>query len=105
MPPLFALDASTKSTLDKGARNVEILKQLQYSPLTVEKQVAIIYCGTKGLLREVPINKVKEFESEYLSLLEAQHRATLDAIRKGQIDESVTSVLEKTANELIPKYR
>ena len=99
------LDASTKSTLDKGARNVEILKQLQYSPLTVEKQVAIIYCGTKGLLREVPINKVKEFESEYLSLLEAQHRATLDAIRKGQIDESVTSVLEKTANELIPKYR
>jgi F-type H+-transporting ATPase subunit alpha len=99
------LDASTKSTLDKGARNVEILKQLQYSPLTVEKQVAIIYCGTKGLLREVPISRVKEFENEYLSLLEAQHRSTLDAIRKGQIDESVTSVLEKTANELTPKYR
>jgi F-type H+-transporting ATPase subunit alpha len=99
------LDASTTATLDKGARNVEILKQLQYSPMSVEKQIAIIYCGTKGLLRDVPVNKVKEFESEYLSLLEAQHRPTLDALRKGIIDESVTSVLEKTASELTPKYK
>ncbi len=99
------LDASTKATLDKGARNVEILKQLQYSPLTVEKQIAIIYCGTKGLLRDVPINRVKEFETEYLSLLEAQNRPTLDALKKGLIDESVTSVLEKVASELTPKYK
>jgi F-type H+-transporting ATPase subunit alpha len=99
------LDASTKSTLDKGARNVEILKQLQYSPLTVEKQIAIIYCGTKGLLRDVPVNKVKEFENEYLSLLEAQHRPTLDALRNGVIDDSVTKVLEKVASELSPKYK
>jgi F-type H+-transporting ATPase subunit alpha len=73
--------------------------------MSVEKQIAIIYCGTKGLLRDVPVNKVKEFESEYLSLLEAQHRPTLDALRKGVIDESVTSVLEKTASELTPKYK
>jgi len=99
------LDASTKATLDKGARNVEILKQLQYSPMTVEKQVAIIYCGTKGLLRDVPVNKVKEFEAEYLALLDSQHRATLDTLRKGVIDESVTSVLEQVAKELVPKYK
>jgi F-type H+-transporting ATPase subunit alpha len=99
------LDASTKATIDKGSRNVEILKQGQYSPLTVEKQVAIIYCGTKGLLRDVPVNKVKEFETEYLGLLDAQHRPTLDAIRAGAIDEKVTSVLEKVASELTPKYK
>ena len=98
------LDASTKSTLEKGARNVEILKQLQYSPLSVEKQIAIIYCGTKGLLRDVPVKRIKEFETEYLALLEAQHRVTLDTLRKGVIDDSVTSVLEKVASELIPKY-
>ncbi len=99
------LDASTKATIDKGSRNVEILKQGQYSPLTVEKQVAIIYCGTKGLLRDVPVNKVKEFETEFLGLLEAQHRSTLDAIRGGAIDDKVTSVLEKVASELTPKYK
>ncbi len=99
------LDASTKATLDKGIRNVEILKQLQYSPLPVEKQIAIIYCGTKGLLRDVPVKRVKEFENEYLALLEAQHRPTLDSLRKGIIDDSVTAVLEKTAAELTPKYK
>ena len=99
------LDASTKATIDKGSRNVEILKQGQYSPLTVEKQVAIIYCGTKGLLRDVPVNKVKEFETEYLSLLDAQYRPTLDALRSGAIDEKVTSVLEKVAAELTSKYK
>jgi F-type H+-transporting ATPase subunit alpha len=99
------LDASTKATLDKGSRNVEILKQGQYSPMTVEKQVAMIYCGTKGLLRDVPVNKVKEFETEYLSMLDAQQRPTLDAIRGGSIDDKVTSVLEKVAAELTAKYK
>jgi F-type H+/Na+-transporting ATPase subunit alpha len=99
------LDASTKATLEKGARNVEILKQLQYSPLTVEKQVAIIYCGTKGLLRDVPVKRVKEFESEFLALLEAQHRPVLDMLRSGIIDDKVTSTLEKVALELVSKYK
>ncbi len=99
------LDASTKAVLDKGSRNVEILKQLQYSPMRVEQQVAIIYLGTKGLLRDVPVKRIKEFEAEYLNLLEAQHKATLDTLKKGVIDDSVTSVLEKTASELIPKYK
>ncbi len=99
------LDASTKAVLDKGARNVEILKQLQYSPMRVEHQVAIIYLGTKGLLKEVPVKRVKEFEAEYLNLLEAQQKSTLDTIKKGQIDDAVTSILEKTARELISKYK
>ncbi len=99
------LDASTKATLDKGARNVEILKQGQYAPVAVEKQIAIIYCGTKGILRDVPINKVKQFEAEYVALLEAQHKGTLDSLRSGKIDDAVTAVLEKVAGELIPKYK
>jgi F-type H+-transporting ATPase subunit alpha len=71
------LDASTKTVIDKGARNVEILKQGQYSPVTVEKQVAIIYLGTKNLMRNVPVNKIREFEAEYTSQLEARHPEVL----------------------------
>ncbi len=98
------LDATTKFVLDKGARNVEILKQGQYSPVPVEKQVAMIYCGTKGLLRNVPVNKIKEFETEYLNQLDLRHRPTLDAIRAGKIDNDITSVLETVAQEISSKY-
>jgi F-type H+-transporting ATPase subunit alpha len=98
------LDAATKSVLDKGARNVEILKQGQFSPVTVEKQVAIIYAGTKGLLRNVPVNKVKEFEAEYLQQLEVRHPETLSALKAGKFDDSITDVLEKVAKELADKY-
>jgi F-type H+-transporting ATPase subunit alpha len=98
------LDAVTKFILEKGARNVEILKQGQYSPVAVEKQVAIIYCGTKGLMRNVPVDKVRAFEAEFLNQLEIRHRDTLDAIKAGKIDDSITSVLEKVASELSSKY-
>ncbi|MNS50083.1 ATP synthase subunit alpha [compost metagenome] len=98
------LDASTKAVLDKGARNVEILKQGQYSPVTVEKQIAIIYLGTKGLLRAVPVNKVKEFETEFLQLLDAGHKGVLDQLKKGQLTDEVTNVLETVAKELSSKY-
>lgn len=98
------LDAATKAVLDKGARNVEIMKQNLNSPLTVEKQIAIIYCGTKGLLQKVPVKKVKEFEKEYLGLLEVQHQATLQSLKTGKITEAETSVLEKVCNELVLKY-
>ncbi|WP_316813577.1 F0F1 ATP synthase subunit alpha [Pedobacter heparinus] len=98
------LDAATKSVLDKGARNVEILKQGQFSPMTVEKQVAIIYIGTKNLMRSVPVNKVREFEVEYLQQLELRHPDTLKALKAGKFDDSITSVLETVAKELSSKY-
>jgi F-type H+-transporting ATPase subunit alpha len=98
------LDASTKNVLDKGARNVEILKQGQYAPVTVEKQVAIIYLGTKNLMRNVPVNKIKEFESEFTSQLEARHPETLAALKAGKFDDTITGVLETVAKELTGKY-
>lgn len=98
------LDASTLAILNKGAKNVEILKQAQYHPVPVEKQVAIIYCGTAGLLKDIPLNKVKSFENEYLELLELSYRDTLDQIRDGMITGEITSVLEKVASELVLKF-
>jgi len=98
------LDASTKTVLDKGARNVEILKQGQYSPVTVEKQVAIVYAGTKNLMRNVPVNKIKEFESEYTTQLEMRHPETLAALKAGKLDDQITGVLETVAKELAAKY-
>ena len=98
------LDASTKNVLDKGARNVEILKQGQYSPVTVEKQVAIIYLGTKNLMRNVPVNKIREFESEFTSQLEARHPETLAALKAGKLDDQITGVLETMAKEMSGKY-
>jgi len=98
------LDEATKSVLEKGKRNVEILKQGQNNPMTVEKQVAIIYCGTKGLLSRVPVEKVREFQDEYLNSLEMNHNDTLTAIRNGKIDDAVTSVLESVAKDISAKY-
>ncbi|MES2445547.1 MAG: F0F1 ATP synthase subunit alpha [Bacteroidota bacterium] len=97
------LDAATKSVLDKGARNVEMLKQAQFSPFTVEKQVAIIYLGTKNLMRSVPVNKVKEFEAEFLLALEQRHPETLASLKAGKLDDAV-EVLERVAKEISSKY-
>jgi F-type H+-transporting ATPase subunit alpha len=98
------LDSATKAVLDKGIRNVEILKQGQFAPVAVEKQVAIIYIGTKGLMRNVPVNKVKEFEAEYLQQIEQRHPEVLTALKAGKFDDSLTSVLESVAKELAGKY-
>ena len=97
------LDAATKSVLDKGARNVEILKQGQFSPMTVEKQTAIIYIGTKNLMRSVPVNKIREFEAEFLQQLELRHPEALKALKAGKLDDAV-STLETVAKELAGKY-
>jgi F-type H+-transporting ATPase subunit alpha len=98
------LDAATKSVLEKGARNVEILKQRENSPLRVEQQIAIIYLGTKGLLQKVPVNKIKEFEAEYLSYMENKHKDTLNALKAGKFDDTLTAVLENACKELADKY-
>lgn len=99
------LDASTKAVLDKGARNVEILKQAQNSPMSVEDQVAIIYLGTKGLLKEVPVEQVKKFEAEFLEYMNAKHRDTLDALKAGKYTDAETSVLEKVAADMATAYK
>ena len=98
------LDAATKSVLDKGARNVEILKQREGDPFTVERQIAIIYVGTKGLIQNVPINKVKDFENEYLDFLEAKHSDVMASLKSGKYTDENTAVLEKVAKELASKY-
>jgi F-type H+-transporting ATPase subunit alpha len=99
------LDASTLAILNKGAKNVEILKQGQFAPVPIEKQIAIIYCGTMGLLKDVPITKVKSFESEFIEFLELKHRDTLDSLREGILNDDIIRVLEKVAADLVIKYR
>jgi len=99
------LDAATKATLEKGARNVEILKQPQFTPYRVEQQVAIIYCGTKGLLMDVPVSKIKDFEHDFLHLLDAQHKDALESLKKGELKDEVLAIIEKIAKELSAKYK
>jgi F-type H+/Na+-transporting ATPase subunit alpha len=98
------LDAATKSVLDKGARNTEILKQGQFSPYRVEQQIAIIYLGTKNLLRAVPVSKVRDFEREFLDTMERKQKSTLDALKAGQFSDEITGVLESVAKDLLGKY-
>ena len=83
---------------------MEILKQDLNSPLPVEEQVAIVYCGTKGLLKNVPINKVKQFEKDYLGYLKTKHADTLDALKNGKYSDAETSVLEAAAIEMTAQY-
>jgi F-type H+-transporting ATPase subunit alpha len=98
------LDAATKSVLDKGARNVEILKQKEGDPYPVEKQIAIIYVGTKGMIQNVPVDQVKAFEKEYLDFLDAKHRDVLDKLKSGKYTDELTDVLGKVAKEIASKY-
>lgn len=98
------LDTVTKSILDKGARNVEILKQAQYSPLPVEQQIAIIYCGSKGLLQKIPMKNVHNFEVEFLHRLEDTRPALLESLRKGAYTPEIEKELEEAARELVRKY-
>lgn len=99
------LDAATLAILDKGSKNVEILKQGQYSPVPVEKQIAIIYCGTRGLLRDIPVNRVKEFENDFIEKLEISHRNILDALREGNLNSEVTDTLDRVAAETTIKFK
>ena len=98
------LDQATKNVLDKGARNVEILKQREGNPYTVEKQIAIIFVGTKGLIQKVPVDKVKEFETEYLDYLMAKHSDVMASLKSGKYTDENTDVLKKVAIEIASKY-
>ena len=99
------LDKATMAVLDKGAKNVEILKQGQNSPVPVEKQIAIIYCGTNALLSKVPVRKVKEFETEFLDFLDVKHKDLMKSLQKGIITSKEEEVLEKVAREIAANYK
>lgn len=98
------LDAATLAVLNKGSKNVEILKQGQFSPMPVEQQIAIIYCGTKGLLRDIPVSKIKDFEKEFLQRVTENHENTLEKIRQGIFNEEITSVFDTVASEVTEKF-
>lgn len=98
------LDAATMNVIEKGKRNVEILKQAVNDPFKVEDQVAIIYAGSKNLLKNVPVDKVKEFEKEYLQVLNLSHKDTMDALKSGKYTDEILDVLNQVAKEVAAKY-
>ena len=98
------LDAATLNVIEKGKRNVEILKQAQNDPFTVEDQVAIIYAGSKNLLKDVPVEKVKEFENDYIEFLNAKHRGVLDTLKAGKLTDEVIDTLTSVCKDLSAKY-
>lgn len=100
------LDAVTAMTIDKGKKNTELLIQPQYSPMAVEKQIAILYCGTNGLLRHVPIDKIHDFETEFLRTLEMQYQTEVfDVLKKGVINEDVENIIKKVAKDTASQYK
>ena len=98
------LDPATKAVLEKGARIVEILKQKQYSPMPVEKQIAILYLGTQGLLADIPVEKIKQFEEDFLNIMEANYKNVLEELKKGVLTEEITSAIVKAGKEVEMKY-
>ena len=100
------LDAVTRMTLDKGRKNAALLIQPQFNPLPVEYEIALIYTGTKGLLSEIPVDKVNEFAKEYLERLELKYRSNvLDILKKGILNEEVETLLTQTAKELVKDFK
>ena len=98
------LDASTKLTIERGRRNLEILKQPQYAPVPVEEQVAIIYVSTKGFIDKVPVGKVRDFEKEFIGLMNAQHKSILENFRVGKLEDSDLGTVKSIALQLASKY-
>ncbi len=99
------LDAATMRILDKGRKNVELLKQGQYSPMEVENQIAIIYCGCNELLRKVPVEKVREFEAEFLEIMKMQYKPVMDELKAGNLTDKAEEIIRKVAAEVAEKYK
>jgi len=99
------LDASTKLTIDRGRRNLEMLKQPQFAPQRVEEQVAMIYLATTGNLDNVPVEKVREFEQDFIQVLRATENDTLVALGQGKYDDNLTATLKRVGNEVAAKYK
>lgn len=98
------LDPSTMAVINKGSRNVEILKQPQYSPIPVEKQIAIIFCGTRGLLNRIPLEKVRAFETDFMNHLESTRKELLEELKKGLWNDEIVTKLEQSAAEVIDRF-
>ncbi|HPV56705.1 MAG TPA: hypothetical protein PKW61_06220 [Tenuifilaceae bacterium] len=99
------LDAATLAVLDKGSKNVEILKQGQYQPLPVEQQIAIIFCGTKGLLKGIAVNKVRDFEKDFLNRCQIKHKEELARIANGEFSDDIADALTLLAEEVSKNYK
>jgi F-type H+-transporting ATPase subunit alpha len=100
------LDAATVTVLEKGRRNVEILKQPQYTPYRVEQQIAILYCGTHNLMKEVPLDKIRDFEKEFIEKLEVAHKEDILApLAKGVINDEITKAIETVAADVANNYK
>jgi F-type H+-transporting ATPase subunit alpha len=98
------LDAATRLVIDRGRRNQEILKQAQYSPVPVGQQVAIIYASINGVMDKVPASRAREFEKEFIGLLQAQNPQVISGLGAGKLDDSITDTIKKVGSELAEKY-
>ena len=99
------MDPVTAMTLDRGRKNNELLIQKQYSPMPVAEQVAILYCGTHGLLRDVPLDKVQDFQEHFLQVMRTNYSNTLDSLQQGILDEDATKIIEKVAADLAGQFK
>jgi F-type H+/Na+-transporting ATPase subunit alpha len=99
------LDAATLAVLDKGTKNVEILKQPLHSPMPVEKQIAIIFCGTRGLLSDIPVEKINTFQDEFLNLLDLKHKGILSALKEGKLNDETEKQLTDIASEIVDRLK
>lgn len=99
------MDAVTAMTLDRGRKNNQLLIQPQYSPMPVGEQIAILYCGTHGLMRDVPVENIRECQDAFLDKLRSTHQDTIDVLGSGQINDEVTKVLEDTMADIAGQYK
>ncbi len=99
------LDAATLNVLEKGRRNVEILKQPQYSPMKVEEQIAILFCGTHNLLLDVPTDKIRDFQENYLSIMQVKYQGILDELKQGKLTDKSIETMKKVATEISGRYK
>ena len=98
------MDAVTAMTLDRGRKNNQLLIQPQYSPMPVGEQVAILYCGTHGLMHQVPVEKIRECQDRFLDKMRSAHADVLSTLGSGKIDDSVTAVIESVMADIAKGY-
>ena len=99
------LDSATLNVIEKGKRNVEILKQSQNDPFKVEDQIAIIYAGTKNLLQEVPVVKVKDFEEAYIRELNKGHKKVLESLKQGDLNDNILKTLDEVCLKISNQFK